>query len=206
MSTTPWRNGIYVSDKGRHMIQKVDGEHAEMYGIAYLDYPDMTPTADDGIWTFGDFGPAHEDVQKASGGIKNFNIQMKLFEGLFQMSGILSEDGKKIHTFGMWNCLETLTWQSDEDLMKLAEDRDPIEAPSSHYKIQPENQGKLVWLSGPPGAGKSTTGQMMGKEAGYVYFEADCTMNCLNPFVPLDAENATLAAFQQKPLKVGQDF
>ena len=61
-------------------------------------------------------------------------------------------------------------------------------------------------MSGPPGAGKSTTGWMMAKEAGYVYFEADCTMSCLNPFVPLDAENAAIAAFQQKPLKVGQVF
>ena len=42
----------------------------------------------------------------------------------------------------------------------------------------------------------------MGKEAGYVYFEADCTSNGLNPFVPLDSANPTLIAFQQKPLKV----
>ena len=205
MSTTPWRNGIYVSDKGRHMLQKVDGQHVDMFSIAYLDFPDMSPLAG-GTWTFGDFGPAHEEVQEASGGIENLNVEISLWEGMFKMSGVLCEDGKKIYTFGMWNCLETLTWKSDEDIMKLSEDRDPIEAPSSHYKIQPENQGKLVWLSGPPGAGKSTTGQMLAKEAGYVYFEADCTMNCLNPFVPLDAENATMAAFQQKPLKVGQDF
>ena len=116
--------------------------------------------------------------------------------------GVLSEDGTKVYSWGMWNSLEVLAWQSDEDLVSLRENRDPIEAPSCQYKIQPENQGKLVWLSGPPGAGKSTTGLLMGKEAGYVYLEADCTMNCLNPFVPLDAENATLAAFQQSPLKV----
>ena len=58
-----------------------------------------------------------------------------------------------------------------------------------------------MWLSGPPGAGKSTTGALMGKDAGYVYFEADCTMNGQNPFVPLDAENPTMAAFKQKLLK-----
>ena len=69
------------------------------------------------------------------------------------------------------------------------------------FQVQPENQGKLVWLSGPPGAGKSTTGALMGKDAGYVYFEADCTMNGQNPFVPLDAENPTAAAFKQKLLK-----
>ena len=42
----------------------------------------------------------------------------------------------------------------------------------------------------------------MGKKAGYVYFEADCTSNGLNPFVSLDSDNPTFTAFQQKPLKV----
>jgi hypothetical protein len=64
------------------------------------------------------------------------------------------------------------------------------------------NLGKVVWLSGPPGAGKSTTAQLMGRDAGYVYYEADCAMGFLNPFVPTDVDNPTLAAFQQKPLKV----
>ena len=59
--------------------------------------------------------------------------------------------------------------------------------------------GKIMHCAG---AGKSTTAQLMGREAGYVYFEADCTMNACNPFVPTDVENPTLAAFQQKPLKV----
>ena len=64
------------------------------------------------------------------------------------------------------------------------------------------NLGKVVWLSGPPGAGKSTTAQLMGRDAGYVYYEADCALNFLNPFVPTDVDNPTLAAFRQKPLKV----
>ena len=42
----------------------------------------------------------------------------------------------------------------------------------------------------------------MGKDAGYVYYEADCAMAFLNPFVPTDVDNPTLAAFRQKPLKV----
>ena len=42
----------------------------------------------------------------------------------------------------------------------------------------------------------------MGKDAEYVYYEADCAMAFLNPFVPTDVDNPTLAAFKQKPLKV----
>ena len=116
--------------------------------------------------------------------------------------GILSKDCSTIFLWGIWNCLEYFKWMSEEALKNLADDRDHKDTPSCPYKIQPENQGRLVWLSGPPGAGKSTTGQLMSRHAGYVYLEADCTMSNLNPFVPPDVENPTMAAFQQKALKV----
>ena len=34
--------------------------------------------------------------------------------------------------------------------------------------------GKIIWLSGAPGMGKSTTAQILGRLHGYVYYEADC--------------------------------
>ena len=43
---------------------------------------------------------------------------------------------------------------------------------------------------------------MLGRHDDYVYYEADCTGNFLNPFVPTDVDNPTIAAFRQKPLKV----
>ena len=102
----------------------------------------------------------------------------------------------------MWNDVEYLKWMSEEDLKELADSRDHKDTPSCPYKIQPENQGRLVWLTGPPGAGKSTTGQLLGRESGFVYLEADCIMNFLNPFIPTDVENPSLAGFKQKALKV----
>ena len=54
---------------------------------------------------------------------------------MLRTKGVVSEDGTKIYSFGMWNCLETLTWQSEEDIQKLTEDREPKEAPSCHYKV-----------------------------------------------------------------------
>ena len=60
----------------------------------------------------------------------------------------------------------------------------------------------ILLLSGPAGSGKSTTAQLMAREAGYVYYEADCIMSNVNPFIPLDAESPTIAALTQKPLKV----
>ena len=44
---------------------------------------------------------------------------------------------------------------------------DPIDdPPSRHYKIQPEYQGRLVWISGAPGLGKSTTAQLLARDHG----------------------------------------
>ena len=85
--STPWKNGIYTSDKNRSSIQRVDGQKVDMFTTAYLDFPDFPPTAD-GTWSFGafgDFGPANEEVQKASGGIKNNNVEMNLFHGKAKM-------------------------------------------------------------------------------------------------------------------------
>ena len=48
---------------------------------------------------------------------------------------------------------------------------DPIEAPPGPYKIQPENQGKLLWITGSPGVGKSTSAQLLGRKKGKIYHD-----------------------------------
>ena len=66
-----------------------------------LDYPDMDPVGTDGSITYGDFGPAREEVQKASGlDCKNYNIEISVFDGLMITKGIISEDGKMIYSWG----------------------------------------------------------------------------------------------------------
>ena len=71
-----------------------------------------------------------------------------------------------------------------------------------HITPTPEKQGKIYWLSGPPGAGKSTTCQLMAREKGYIYYEADCMMQMINPFTDVNVENPTMASFKSKALKV----
>ena len=71
-----------------------------------------------------------------------------------------------------------------------------------HVKLQPGKQGKVFWLSGPPGAGKSTTCQLMAREKDFVFYEGDATSSFVNPFVDLNADNPSMATMSQKPVKV----
>ena len=77
---TPWKNGLYASDANRGTYLKVNGQKVDMFSTAILDFPDSDPMGD-GTWTFGDFEPAHEEVQTAAGGVKNSNVEMNLFNG-----------------------------------------------------------------------------------------------------------------------------
>lgn len=60
----------------------------------------------------------------------------------------------------------------------------------------------FFYSKGPPGAGKSTSGQMLGRNHGYVYYEADCYGMFANPFVDPNVDQPSLQIMSQKPLKV----
>merc|ERR1712141_367334 len=58
-----------------------------------------------------------------------------------------------------------------------------------------------LWFSGPPGTGKSTSAQLMGRNHGYVYYEADAFMSFANPFNDIDVDDPSMSTMTQKPLK-----
>ena len=76
---SPWKNGIYTSDANLSQLLRVNGTQVEVLPVASLDMPDMESMGD-GTWSFGDFGPAHEEVQKITG-IKNNNVDSVLWHG-----------------------------------------------------------------------------------------------------------------------------
>ena len=55
-------------------------------------------------------------------------------------------------------------------------------------------------ISGPPGAGKSSTAQLLARKEGWVYYEVDCFLQLRNPFIPLDVPNPSIQQDRQRPL------
>jgi len=121
---------------------------------------------------------------------------------MMEFKGVLNEEGTKITLWGLSNSLDEWVWVDDDAIEELKNDRDEFEAPRCpHITPKPNQRGKLIWLSGPPGAGKSTTCQLMARDKDFIYYEADCTMQLINPFTDPNVDNPTVASFSSKPLK-----
>jgi len=120
----------------------------------------------------------------------------------FELFGVVSSDGKSATIDGSTGVfmIEWVTEEEAETIVEEAKVGDPIEAPPGPYKIQPENQGKLLWITGSPGMGKSTSAQLLARKKGFVYYEGDCFMGLKNPYISLTVENPTLAQKLQKNL------
>jgi len=165
---------------------------------------------------YGDFGEADPEVEKRSGG-KTYNVKLTLRivnkeennekEGVadaknfeFCDLGVIFAEGRKCSIKGFTGVagLEKIT---NEEFEKMMNDFDPIEAPPGPYKVQPDKKGKILWFTGAPGMGKSTCAQLLARNHGYVYYEADCFGSLLNPYIPLDVDNPSMAKMYQKPVK-----
>ena len=48
--------------------------------------------------------------------------------------------------------------------------------------------------------GKSTSAQILAREEGFVYYEADTFRRMVNPFIALDLDNPSMAITKQKKL------
>merc|ERR1719433_2288305 len=124
---------------------------------------------------------------------------------MIKVPGVLHKSGTRIHVKSMFpgKPLEVMNCMSDEELEALKEDREPVEAPMipDYIKPQPGKPGKMLWFSGPPGAGKSTTAQLLARNNGYIYYEADCMSIFVNPFIDVYTPEPSMAQMNQKPLK-----
>ena len=187
----PWKEGHYLGE-GSIPALEITGDR----GILQKDWMKVT-------FVPGDFGEADCEVAKVSGESR-YTVQMKIeTAGKEQITPmVLTDEGKafyfktSIKTIPMGN----LRWVTEEEAMKAANEGDPIDAPPSKYKMEPERQGKLVWITGAPGLGKSTTGQLLSRNHGFVFYEGDCFWSLRNPYIPPDVPEASLAQLKQKKL------
>lgn len=152
---------------------------------------------------YGEFGTTTKELtEKIGEQMCNLKIISKHNDFTFELFGVISSDGKSATIDGSSGVF-MLEWVTEKEAEIIAEEAkvgDPIEAPPGPYKIQPENQGKLLWISGSPGMGKSTSAQLLGRKKGFVYYEGDCFMGLKNPYIPLTVKNPTLAQKLQKNL------
>jgi len=150
---------------------------------------------------YGDFGEAEAPLHEATGK-KVMNVEMELHvQGeTHKTYGVVSDDGDKmtLKTSAGVFAFEKI---SSDEATEILDDGDPMEDLPTPYKIQPEKQGRLLWFTGPPGLGKSTTAQLFAREHDYVYYEADCFASIKNPYVPLDVDDPTMATMRQRGLK-----
>jgi len=197
-------DGYYKVNEAHFVTWKVDGEKIDCKD-AYDTY-DYKPTLH-----YGDFGESHEKIREVVGDMR-YNMKLMYYFAMgekdekgeikmipFTDYGVIVDEGKKVYLKGgaVWSA-EKIT---DEEFASLEDAYDDIEAPLGPYTVQPQNQGKVVWITGAPGSGKSTTAQLLGRLHGFVYYEADCFAAMKNPFVDLNTENPTLDHMKQNFLK-----
>ena len=200
--TTPWLDGLWAFGRYQYLVVEVKGQNAIYKNKAHYDFPeeDIKPIGD-GIWESGIYEDTTEEINKLTGESK-FNLKMVAFDGKMTMYGVLAEDGKSMTSTSFdGKGVEHFNWISKEQLEQSMDERESCLNPITFHKLQPEIQGKLLFISGPPGAGKSTSGLLLAKTQNYVYYEADCFMNFVNPYLPLDCTNPSVDAVYQNPLK-----
>ena len=196
----PWANGLYKSDSNKYKIYVVNGPnvkdfHAVEYakGITEVqNNPDFLQT-----WEFGEFTPTDPLIEEATGK-KIHDVKLG---GQIERFAVLGEDKKSFTLMGYLKNVENFTLISPEDFKDWSESWESAKAPNCPYKLQPDFQGKLIWISGPAGSGKTTTAFKLAKEKEFVYYEADCFFIHLNPYISKEFENPMEVFTQLEPLK-----
>ena len=85
-------------------------------------------------------------------------------------------------------------------MQEILDSRDPVDNMTHPYEKRPKGQ-HLIWISGQPLAGKTTTSHMIAKKKDFVSYEGDFFIGHFNPYMDLKTENALDVFFGKKPLK-----
>ena len=133
---TPWRDGKYKSGDGGQDLITIVGEKVTVnaFNEAKIKY--------------GSFGEADPKIVQMTGeGKYNVELSYDLIGKRMADYGVLTEGGTKLTLKGS-SGIRTRLWITAEEAELVEKDGDPIEAPPSHHKVQPERQGRLIWITG----------------------------------------------------------
>jgi gluconate kinase len=187
----PWRNGYYKAETFKFWLFYVKGTECTIEWVC--GKPSNITSYFKGNLKLGRFKVAHPDVVMETAKF-NYNVEITLFDETIKIYAVVNDEGSKFTFYACDNELDSFELQSEQEISSFRESGDPAEAPPNRYKIQPEKKGKLVFISGVPGSGKSTSGHLLSKKNGFVYYEADAFMFHLNPYVLAFADHHTRKA------------
>lgn len=164
----PWKDGFYRTNGMLSIIFIVKGENVRFETVSGKTSDFDTNPKYKGAWKYGDFGEARAEVATVAG--KNqYNVHIQVPGLMFDYEGIVSDNGTRVYYWGRSNGVEVFEWESEQSISTYRESGDPADNIPSPHKIQPDNQGKFLFISGAPGLGKSTTAQLLGRNKGYLY-------------------------------------
>ena len=209
--TTPWKDGYWKSKSDDDYVHVIRGSKAIVKGIVEaIDNPDCTQSGFQGRWISGNFGEASEELQLITG-ISENNVELSYAFGPYgtkNYQGIVTQDGKSCYVTSdddPSKKLEEYHWLDEEAIKKISSGFEDIKERYHPYKVQPETiigeKGNLIFLSGAPGCGKSTTALKIAQKEGFVYYEGDGFARLRNPYVPLDVDEPSLAVDKQPKVR-----
>jgi len=185
-----------------YAVVTVKGEDVTLGG---LDNDDTEKKEDKRILKTGVFKETDKRIFDLTGQ-RNYEMHMINPSNTEDESfGVISNDYRKItckNRYGIIFTMERIDETEAKVLKEAAENaKDPADAPPNHYTLRPGHIGKLVFISGAPGFGKSTTARRMMEKEGFVYYEGDCFMSNKNPYLPPGVNSAIDALMAAKSLK-----
>ena len=191
---TPWKDGYWLPSWAPNRICIVKGSNISEVSLASIvqDCPEFQATTEiPGKLIYGNFGKAASKLLKEKTGLSEYNIKMAVGmagilknEGTVVLHGILTQKGTKCYFELGDKKIAKFQWLNEDGMKGIFDSVEHLSKRSHPYKIQPPNQGKLIFLSGPTMCGKSMTALELAQKEGFVFYEADLLSNLMNPYFP----------------------